>query len=172
MIRCRFTTILLKTSQGRPATVVAAVVAAWVTFRFNRIQMEIATSQRDIAFDKLKLDTFEKRYEIYSAAKSLIECLLNYDIIDHMKIRELYVKLDESRFYFSKYIREFIDKIHELSETYIEDLGQRSNPEIDRNKWSAEAEKIANDRAKLREMYSQLPRPFERALAFTELTAG
>jgi hypothetical protein len=54
---------------GPTATVVAAVVAAWVTFHFNRIQMETARTQRDIAFDKLKLETLENRYEIYSAAK-------------------------------------------------------------------------------------------------------
>jgi hypothetical protein len=157
------------------ATLFAALALVSVTWHFNRIQKEIASSQRDIAFDKLKLDTFEKRYEIYSAAKSLIECALathDYDRIDHMKIIKLYAKLDESRFYFSKYIREFIDNIHELSETYIENLGQRTNPEIDRTRWSVEAEKIASDKKQLREMYSQLPRTFEPALAFTQLTAG
>jgi hypothetical protein len=126
-------------------------------------------SQKDIAFDKLKLDTFEKRYQIYSATKALIELVLgtfDHDEISHTKIRELYVKLDESRFYFPKYICENLGIIRELSEICIEKLGQR-NPEIDRNTWS-----VASERVKLREMYSQLPRTFERTLAFTLLTAG
>lgn len=166
---------VLKDFVGPTATFIAAVAAMLVTWHFNCVQTKIASSQRDIAFDKLKLDLFEKRYEIYSAAKSLIKLLLetsDYDKIDHMKIKELYVKLDESRFYFGIHIREFIHKIHELSEAYIADQEQRKNPETDRNQSSLETNEFSNDRAKLRDMGSQLPKTFESALAFTKLTAG
>jgi hypothetical protein len=146
------------------------VTAILVTWHFNRVQTKISSSQRDIAFDKLKLDLFEKRYEIYSAAKSLIKLLLetsDYDKIDHMKIKELYEKLAESRFYFCKHICYFIDKIHELSEVYIEHLAQPEyNPE------SLEAHEFSDDRAKLRDIGSQLQNTFKSALAFTNLTAG
>src|SRR5262245_14401682 len=43
------------------ATVIAAAVAAWITFRFSSRQTEISQSQADIALDKLKFDLFERR---------------------------------------------------------------------------------------------------------------
>jgi hypothetical protein len=61
---------------GPIATTVAAAVAAWINFYFNRMQVRITATQADIALEKLKLDLFDKRYVIYSAAKHLIEYLL------------------------------------------------------------------------------------------------
>jgi hypothetical protein len=74
---------------GPIATVVAAFAAAIVAIAFGRAQYRIALSQAriaeaqkqiakaqlDIAQDRLKQDFFEKRYEIYIAAKTLIEAV-------------------------------------------------------------------------------------------------
>ena len=85
---------LAKAFAGPVATILASLTAVGVTAYFARKQMqiaasqaataaaqaataagqkEIARSQRDIAHDRLKYDLFEKRYEIYLAAKKLIE---------------------------------------------------------------------------------------------------
>jgi hypothetical protein len=65
---------------GPIATIVAASAAFFVTVYFNQrqagiaaAQKDIAAAQRDIAVDKLKHDLFDRRYDIYSAAKRLIE---------------------------------------------------------------------------------------------------
>ncbi len=82
---------LLKAFAGPIATVIASITAAGVAIRFGvvqariaRNQATIAAAQKDIAeaqlkiaFDKLKHDLFDKRYEIYLAAKGVIETLFN-----------------------------------------------------------------------------------------------
>ena len=67
---------------GPIATVIASLTAAGVTIGFGIVQTRIAGTQAktaeaqkdiaranlDIAYDKLKHDLFQKRYEIYTAA--------------------------------------------------------------------------------------------------------
>jgi hypothetical protein len=53
---------LVKALAGPTATVIAASIAAWVAYTFGKAQSETARSQRDIAFDKLKVDLFDRRY--------------------------------------------------------------------------------------------------------------
>ncbi len=101
------------------ATIIAASVAGGITYAFAKRQAGIAASQRDIALDKLKFDLFDARYEIYEAAKSLIEhvsFVTELEKTDTTKIRALYVKLDEARFYFPPDIRAILDEIHKLCE--------------------------------------------------------
>ena len=47
-------------------------MAAEITYFFNRAQTRLAATQADVAVEKLKLDLFEKRYALYTAAKQLI----------------------------------------------------------------------------------------------------
>ena len=65
-------------------------------------QKDIAQQQRDIAYDKLKHDLFERRYEIYKTAKELIEYISQdkFESIYDPKLREMRLKLDEARFFF------------------------------------------------------------------------
>jgi hypothetical protein len=93
-------------------------------------QRDIAKSQRDIAFDKLKFDLFGKRYEIYQAAKELIEVTLPIDSTESLarqttKIRSLYVTLDEGRFYFPSDIRAVLHDIHSHCEQLFYHLAKR-----------------------------------------------
>src|SRR5262245_25224390 len=64
---------LLKDFAMPVAAIFAAVVAAGIAAIFGLVQMRIANSQRDLARDRLKFDLHQKRYEIYDAAKSLLE---------------------------------------------------------------------------------------------------
>jgi hypothetical protein len=80
-----------KTFAGPIATVVASATAGGVAIWFGVVQAGIARSQAataaaqkdiadaqlKIAFDKLKHDLFDKRYEIYLAAKEVIEAIFN-----------------------------------------------------------------------------------------------
>src|SRR6516164_426944 len=94
---------ILKDFAGPVVTFIAAVVATSITYVINRNQFRIAQSQRDIALDRLKFDLHTKRYEIYEAAKSLLEHIALVNDVkkcDPGKVRILYIKLDEARFYF------------------------------------------------------------------------
>jgi hypothetical protein len=94
---------VLRDFAGPVVTLLAAGAATSITFVINRSLVRIAQSQRDIAFDRLKFDLHAKRYEVYEAAKTLLEHVaLVSDVkqCDPAKVRALYIKLDEARFYF------------------------------------------------------------------------
>ena len=102
---------ILETFASPVATIIAAGAAVWVAYKFGSIQAGIAREQaetakvqKDIAYDRLKYDLFEKRYEVYDAAKRLIEAIFAKTPIDvaDPKIRELRLKLDEARFFFRR----------------------------------------------------------------------
>lgn len=112
---------------GPIATVIASLSAAAVAITFGRLQAKIARAQAatveaqkdiaqanlDIAFDKLKYDLFARRYEIYIAAKQLIETIFNQSPINvaDPKIKELRIKVDEARFFFPPDTRAFCEQL-------------------------------------------------------------
>lgn len=163
------------------ATVFAATVAAIVTFYFNKRQTEIAksqmgiaASQRDIATDKLKVDLFKERYGIYEAAKLLISIIANLRDFDDVgrrnnEIRDLYVKLEEARFFFDPDICAFLEKLHSNAESFLTELSADVSAD-DAAAWSARAERLTTKQAILRQMYADLPKKFQSALEFTQLT--
>jgi hypothetical protein len=74
---------LLKDFAGPVAAIVGAFAASIVAFSLGQAQWRIAASQRDIALDKLKFDLFHRRYEVYQAAKGILEYV---PFIDESKI--------------------------------------------------------------------------------------
>ena len=62
---------------GPIATIFAAIIAVLVTGTLGLAQWQIARTQKDIAYDKLKLDLFDKRYAIYQAALSLSRAFMS-----------------------------------------------------------------------------------------------
>jgi hypothetical protein len=157
-------------------TLFAALTAGAITCTFARIQTRIAKSQRDIALDRLKFDLFKHRYDIYEAAKLLIEhvsFVSDLDKSEPAKTRLLYIKLDEARFYFPLEIRAALDAIHSACESFFEHLAERDRINIDnRQEWTRVAELLARDQATLRKLYGDLPKIFEPALAFRQLTSS
>jgi hypothetical protein len=157
-------------------TIIAACIAGWITFIFARLQVRIAKSQRDIALDKLKFDLFQKRYEIYQAAKHLIEHVTLVSDIktsNPTKIRELYVTLDEARFYFPPAIIQLLTDLTNTCEHFFGVLAKREQMSVDDHSlWNATADDLAFDQAQLRDMYASLPKKFETALAFKQLTVS
>jgi hypothetical protein len=164
---------IAKDFAGPVAAFIGATVAAFITFTFGRAQIRIAQSQRDIALDKLKYDLFEKRYEIYEACKTLIEdVVLVSDIAkcDAGKIRSLYIKIDEARFYFPRTIVGYLIYVHRECEAFLQLLGERNLINSDDEKWSKSADVLAKHQAELRQVYAGLPEIFEDSLAFPQLT--
>jgi hypothetical protein len=158
---------------GVMATTLAATVAAAITYYFNRAQARIASTQADVAIERLKLDLFEKRYAIYSSAKQLVEYLVlqnDFNKVDHMKVRSFYVTLDEGRFFLPDNVRKVLNELQGVSEDFLKVLGDRSNLDADDvETWRSAGEKAAAFHAKLREAYGKLPLAFEEALAFKQI---
>lgn len=154
-------------------SLITAILAATVAIRIGNLQAQIGKAQRDIALDKLKFDLFTKRYEIYEAAKRLIEHLVM--VSDMMKqdatlIRQLYITMDEARFFYGPDICAFLDRLHDASEAFLTLLGERENMNIDdSDKWADTADRLALRQKRLREIYASLPVTFEPALSFDQL---
>jgi hypothetical protein len=56
------------------------------------------------------------RYDIYAKVKELIEytqSIHDYEKIDSMRVRALYVKLDEARFFFDSKVIVFINEVRQ-----------------------------------------------------------
>jgi hypothetical protein len=137
---------------GPIATVIAAVAAITVTAYFNRrqtgiasAQKDIAAVQRDIAADRLKIDLFEKRYEIYLAAKALLTCAVNYghEKLAAEKIVELKIKLDEARFFFPSDIQALAQRIEAMCEDLMLRTDQRLLLSPDNANWNATGDELA-----------------------------
>ncbi len=162
---------------GPIATACAAAAAVFVTVHFNRRQMEIAETQKNIALDKLKWDSHEERYKIYSEARNLISYVSQqHDVekIDNMKIRELRVKIDEARFFFTPSIRSFLDELDQTAESLLTNLAVRwqiQDDDVD-EAWVEICEKLGNDAKKLSALYSEMPKKFESALGLSQLVQG
>ena len=106
---------------GVIATIIASTVAAWISIRLGRNQAAIAQSQADIARDKLKFDLFEMRTALTASVKELIEYATgsNPDApIDTSRVRNLCVKLDESRVFFDAGVIAFINGVWAAAEAY------------------------------------------------------
>jgi hypothetical protein len=172
---CPSTYTLIKDFAGPVAAIIASSVAGGIAYTFGKAQKQIASSQRDIAFDKLKFDLFRNRYEVYEAAKALIEHVsLVSDIqkCDPTKVRSLYIKLDEARFYFPPNICAFLDDLHARCELFFSHLSMREQFDLDDSEqWSKTADLLAADQSALRAIYAALPQRFETAFAFKQLTS-
>lgn len=159
---------------GPIATVCAAAAAVFVTVRFNQKQTQISETQKNIALDKLKWDSHAERYKIYSQAMELISYVsLQHDFekIDSTKIRDLRVKIDEARFFFGPSIRAFLYEIDRTAENLLSNLGVRwqiQEDEVDES-WVEINDKLAADAQKLRDLYAEMPKKFESALALSQL---
>jgi hypothetical protein len=167
----------LKAFLGPMATVFAAAAAVFVTWRIGREQVriaqgqagtaraqrEIAESQRDIAFDKLKHDLFQKRYEIYTAAKGVMERVIQTGTerpIDDYELLSMRIKLDEGRFFFPEKPMALFVRIEELTTQH----------EVARQ--LRQGDKMADAIEKLSEIYRQFPTLMQEEMEFSQLTAS
>jgi hypothetical protein len=102
---------------GPGATVIASIVAGWLAFRLQGLQAaigasqievaqaskEIAKLQADVAFDALKLNLFNRRFELYTEALKIAVETMNsyYSGISVQVTYERLDKLNEAAFIFS-----------------------------------------------------------------------
>ena len=175
------------TFAGPIATVTASIAATVIAYRLGSMQVQIARAQvqtaeaqkdiaqgqLDIAYDKLKHDLFQNRYEVYQAAKGVIEYIFNSSPINvgDPKLKELRLKLDEARFFFPPDTRALCDNIEKLVyETMVADHAARGYPE-DHPERTKLRDKQSNTEIELSGIYPELAKKFERDLGFEQLTS-
>lgn len=165
---------IVKDFAGPVATIFAASAAVFVTTHFNRKQVEISETQKNISLDKLKWDSHEERYKIYTQAKELISYVSqqhDFEKIDNQKVRDLRVIIDEARFFFGASVRSFLGEIDKTCESLLTNLGVRWQMHDDDNDedWRNINASLGEDAKKLRALYADMPRQFESSLALSQL---
>jgi hypothetical protein len=116
------------------------------------------------------------RYDIYAKVKELIEytqSIHDYEKIDSMRVRALYVKLDEARFFFDSKVIVFINEVRQTAEKRFGLLGDRWGCyEMDDDQLAELAEQLTRTDISLRELYAEAPAVFETALRFEQVAGG
>jgi hypothetical protein len=138
---------------GPVATLVAAGVAGWLAYRLQQLQKaigqsqvevaqaskEVAKLQADIAFDKLKLDLFNRRFDLYTEALKITADIfkqhqsggvepISYERLD---------KLNEAAFIFSPDAANRIETIRAAAENIgiyrarLETMKQQGSPNLE-----------------------------------------
>ncbi len=173
---------------GPAATMIASITAARITYHFGSKQTEIARSQaataaaakeiaksqRDIAYDKLKNDLFDKRYEIYLSAKQLIEMTSGdtFETIHDPRLREMRLKLDEARFFFRPKETGLFSTIENAAAEYLVDRVERDTTDDDQRARFEAAKRMTNTLKTLTQIYASLPALLENELGFQQLRSG
>jgi hypothetical protein len=116
------------------------------------------------------------RYDIYAKVKELIEytqSIHDYEKIDSMRVRALYVKLDEARFFFDSQVIVFINEVRQIAEKRFGLLGDRWGCyEMDDDQLAELADQLTRTDISLRELYAEAPAVFETALRFGQVAGG
>jgi hypothetical protein len=109
---------LAKTFAGPVATIIAAAVAAVITFVFNSRQLKIAKdqaatadAQRKIAAARLNFDLYEKRYAVFEAARRLLQDVVQQDYIDAKDVIKFNIETADAPFLFEQDIVNYLDKL-------------------------------------------------------------
>src|ERR1700737_3197576 len=164
---------------GPIATVIAAGTASFITFRFARIQAhiaarqkDIAQSQRDIAYDKLKSDLFARRYESYSTAGGLIDFILSSSHDRPTGGPDMMVKLrkiDEARFFFPYAQAEVFGTIGKLVEAHEGHMTTRNFKQDNEAVRRSAGDKATTAWSALKELRFRLPELMQSELGFSQL---
>lgn len=186
-MRCQ-TTEIIKALAGPVAIVRASITAAIITYKFGTIQAgiaasqlanaelqkDIARSQRDIAYDKLKHDLFEKRYEVYTTARELIETISGntFKTIHDPKLRPMRLKLDEARFFFPPKVTALFSTIDTCVTEYLIGEVERDSAGDDQPARFLAAKKMTEMLKVIVGIYGQFPELMKAELGFSQLTTG
>ena len=156
---------------GPVATIIAAAVAVFVTWRLGRGQLRIAKQQAttarqqaETALDQLRYNLFEKRYAIYNTAKEMIKFIAtegsNLTMERSSKIAQCFNALEEARFFFSP---ETCQWLHTLRHEHCERL-------LEAQATGAPPADIWSRINRIVELLGEIPARFEKELEFPQLT--
>jgi hypothetical protein len=162
------------------ATVLGAGAAVYVTWSIGKAQVRIADSQaqtarmqRDIAFDKLKHDLFERRYEVYTAAKGIMERVIRTGAerpIDDLELLAMRIKLDEGRFFFPPKLVALFDMIDQLTTRHeVARMAWKRDNKIDEIRYK-QADVMGDAITKLSEIHRQFVKLMQEEMEFSQLT--
>jgi type II secretory pathway pseudopilin PulG len=131
---------VLKDFAGPVATIIASITAAGITWYFASRQAKIAQQQADTArqqantaFDQLRLNLFEKRLAVHSAARNLIATVTSYGKVENKDIFDFLSGIQPTRWLLDESIVNYLEndlwpRVNKLQEL----IDMRESPEQDR----------------------------------------
>lgn len=174
-MECSSTYALIKDFAAPVAVMIGSGVAGTIAYIFGKAQKQIAGSQRDIAFDKLKFDLFERRYAIYSSLRNLIEHVVHANDlkdIDPRQIDAADTGIGEALFFFPENIHKLITEIRARITMFVVHLKRREDTNIDdSDAWKEIADQLTEDTLTLLQHHTELPEKFASSLRFEQLTS-
>ncbi len=162
---------LAKDFAGPAATCVAAVAATFVTWKINAAQRDIAQSQRDIAFDRLKFDLFEKRYDLNDIVRRLFESLgrcadpANDADINMMRFRIR----TEPRYFFPPDVARKFGDFERIVQQYLQAQVTRDQYDQRDQERLREASKMTEASMQMLDLLEEIHKAMGNELAFAQL---
>jgi hypothetical protein len=148
------------------STLVLSIAALAISWSSSAVQSRLAEA-------KLDFDLFGRRYEIYHAARSLIDRVKKHDEeeLPPAELRALGHKIEEARFFFDRPTQVFLREIWDVSDRIMSTRHRRwrLNGGSDEAQWLALGKELSIDDARLSELDRQFAPTFERAMALAQL---
>lgn len=98
---------------GPVATVIASIAAAGVTIFFSRQQARSAKRQIEIANDKIALDLFQRRFDVYQRIRGPVGEITRSGASTGKIERDLLEAIDAARFLFGTEVRAYLDGLYD-----------------------------------------------------------
>jgi hypothetical protein len=122
---------------------------------------------------RLNFEAFDKRFEIYEAARVLIDRIKRHDDAEARAhdLRALDLKIEQARFLFDRPIQDFLREISIVCSCILtaRDRRGRLKQDSDDEYWLSLGKELSAYDAKLTALNDQLAPAFERAIALPQL---
>jgi hypothetical protein len=142
----------------------AALAIAWSFSAAHRRMIEAG----------LNFAAFDKRFEIYEAARTLIDRIKRHDDAEARanELRELGVRIEQARFFLDRPTQDFLREISIVSSCILaaRDRRGRLKEGADDEQWLILGKELSAYDTKLTELNDRLAPTFEQAIALPSLT--
>lgn len=155
----------LKDFAGPVATIIAASAAAFVAYRLGQNQIAVAVTQAAIAErnwrtanDRIVLDLFERRLEIFDGIRSIVGEVMRSGTAPDEVLNRYWQAIDRVPYFFGAEVQDFVETMRRnmiqlnLANTMMEDMLAP-----DRSKW---VQKRHDEFSKVIEFYRASPALF------------
>jgi hypothetical protein len=122
---------------------------------------------------RLNFDAFDKRFEVYEAARVLIDRIKRHEDVEARAhdLRALDLKIEQARFLFDRPIQDFLREISIVCSCILtaRDRRGRLKQSSDDERWLMLGKELSTYDARLTELNDRLAPAFEKAIALPQL---
>jgi hypothetical protein len=137
------------------------------------ITLSFSGACRRIEQTRLNFDAFDKRFEVYEAARVLIDRIKRHEDVEARAhdLRALDLKIEQARFLFDRPIQDFLREISIVSSCILtaRDRRGRLKQGSGDEQWLMLGKELSTYDARLTELHERLAPAFESAIALPQL---